>query len=609
MESVSSRQRPKLDRRNALKHIDYEASRSAPQSPSHSRFIDEDHVLASHSHSRFIDEDRVLGGSLTSFRVHGVDGKQEIERICKILGLSGPEAFAIPTAAWEARKAKSLSKPNPPEEEQSQKIEGKSDGFRSTAPSERSAPSEVNRNGTVSSASPSKASLTTTMESLGISAENANRAYGRSMSEGEREVAVSMPERVNFGKIKPSIDAVPRSPSGIRGVRSSILAPPPCMSLRVSTKAVSTWDILKSLAPEEDVSPSSSEGVLCVQDNKDDRNSDSSTDSSNADEDEEENETELERTRSSPLSTSNGDESSSGSTDETVYIVSPDARFKVPFQSWIKGDKLGSGSFGTVYEGISDDGVFFAVKEVSLLDQGSNARQCIYQLEQEIALLSQFEHENIVRYLGTDKEQDRLYIFLELVTQGSLASLYQKYNLRDSQVRAYTRQILNGLKYLHDRNVMHRDIKCANILVDAYGLIKLADFGLAKETSKLNELKSCKGSAYWMAPEVIHPRKTYWLPADIWSLGCTVLEMLTRSPPYGGLEWHRALWKVGHGEPPPLPDTLSRDAEDFIQKCLVVEPVDRPSAGELLDHPFVKRSFSAEFATAQPPRESRFQNS
>ncbi|KAK2983712.1 hypothetical protein RJ640_002239 [Escallonia rubra] len=147
------------------------------------------------------------------------------------------------------------------------------------------------------------------------------------------------------------------------------------------------------------------------------------------------------------------------------------------------------------------DGFFFAMKEVSLLDQGDQGRQSIYQLEQEIALLSQFEHENIVQYYGTDKDDAKLYIFLELVTKGSLLSLYRKYTLRDSQVSAYTRQILHGLKYLHDRDVVHRDIKCANILVDANGSVKLADFGLAKAT-KLNDVKSCKGTAFWMAPEV-----------------------------------------------------------------------------------------------------------
>ncbi|KAI5435906.1 Mitogen-activated protein kinase kinase kinase 1, variant 4 [Lathyrus oleraceus] len=98
-------------------------------------------------------------------------------------------------------------------------------------------------------------------------------------------------------------------------------------------------------------------------------------------------------------------------------------------------------------------------------------------------------------------DESNLYIFIEFVTKGSLLSLYRRYKFRDSQVSAYTRQILNGLKYLHDRNIVHRDIKCANILVDANGSVKVADFGLAKAI-KLNDVKSCQGTAFWMAPEV-----------------------------------------------------------------------------------------------------------
>ncbi|XP_047169404.1 mitogen-activated protein kinase kinase kinase 1-like [Vigna umbellata] len=270
------------------------------------------------------------------------------------------------------------------------------------------------------------------------------------------------------------------------------------------------------------------------------------------------------------------------------------------FGSWQKGEILGKGSFGTVYEGFTDDGNFFAVKEVSLLDNDSQGKQSIFQLQQEISLLSQFRHDNIVRYLGTDKDNDKLYIFLELVTKGSLASLYQKYRLGDSQVSAYTRQILSGLKYLHDRNVVHRDIKCANILVDANGSVKLADFGLAKAT-KLNDVKSSKGSPYWMAPEVVNLRnRGYGLAADIWSLGCTVLEMLTRQPPYSHLEGMQAIFRIGSGQPPPVPTSLSTDARDFILKCLQVNPNKRPTAAGLLDHPFVKRPLLSPISPVSP---------
>ncbi|KAL2467523.1 mitogen-activated protein kinase kinase kinase 1-like [Forsythia ovata] len=285
-------------------------------------------------------------------------------------------------------------------------------------------------------------------------------------------------------------------------------------------------------------------------------------------------------------------------TTEPPSYISPNGRFRRIIVDWQKGDLLGRGSFGSVYEGIADDGFFFAVKEVSLLDQGDEGKQRILQLEQEIALLSQFEHENIVQYYGTEKAESHLYIFLELVNKGSLMSLYQKYNLRDSQVSAYTRQILHGLKYLHERNVVHRDIKCANILVDANGLVKLADFGLAKAT-KLNDVKSCKGTPFWMAPEVVRCLG-YGLAADIWSLGCTVLEMLTRSFPYSNMEPMSALYRIGRGGLPPIPESLSSDARNFILKCLQVDANVRPTASQLLDHPFVKRPLAASSGSASP---------
>jgi mitogen-activated protein kinase kinase kinase 1 len=254
---------------------------------------------------------------------------------------------------------------------------------------------------------------------------------------------------------------------------------------------------------------------------------------------------------------------------------------------WRKGDRLGSGSFGTVYEGVGNNGRFFAVKEVSLLDEGRQAKQSILQLQQEIIVLSELKHENIVQYLGTETTKDKLYIFLELVSKGSLASVYKKYPMFEEQVRVYTRQILHGLKYLHDRKIIHRDIKCANLLVDVNGVVKLADFGMAKEVDNMDKLKSCKGSAYWMAPEVINITKSYGIAADIWSLGCTVLEMVMGKPPLSDLEWPEVLWKVGHGEAPPIPENLSCDLEDFVKKCLEVDVKRRPTVDMLLTHPLV----------------------
>ncbi|PWA58745.1 Protein kinase, ATP binding site-containing protein [Artemisia annua] len=361
---------------------------------------------------------------------------------------------------------------------------------------------------------------------------------------------------------------------GIRGSVEVCRARPPVMSLKLADDPGSTWDLIRGFAPEI------SEAAVVVKDEEVNgsmvlRNvvGESSLDVSDDDEEEDK-----------PCSTA---------AIEIEYLVSPHGSVRCSIKNWQKGDFLGSGSFGTVYEGFNEYGFFFAVKEVSLLDQGTQGKQSISQLEQEIFLLSQFQHDNIVRYLGTDKDDGKLYIFLELVPKGSLASLYQKYHLRDSQVSTYTRQILSGLCYLHDRNVVHRDIKCANILVDVSGSVKLADFGLAKAT-KLNDIKSCKGTPYWMAPEVVNNRKNkgYGPSADIWSLGCTVLEMLTGRVPYSHLEGMQALFRIGRGEPPSIPKTLSAEARDFILKCLQVNPSDRPVAAQLLEQPICKDTIS-----------------
>ncbi|XP_071731373.1 mitogen-activated protein kinase kinase kinase 1-like isoform X2 [Rutidosis leptorrhynchoides] len=372
--------------------------------------------------------------------------------------------------------------------------------------------------------------------------------------------------------------------NGIKGVRPPVLSQP--ASSMISKPDVGCeWGNVRSFASGEDCSGCGN--LLDEEDEEEEGGVDNAR-------------TRMERTTlsaSCSFTTSNEDDSSSTTTEPPSSIspngygsnISTNGRFRnIAITHWQRGELLGRGSFGSVYEGICDGGYFIAVKEVSLLDQGDLGRQSVVQLEQEIALLSQFEHENIVRYLGTDKDKSKLYIFLELVTKGSLLSLYQKYHLQDCQVSSYTRQILHGLKYLHDRSVVHRDVKCANILVDANGSVKLADFGLAKAT-KLNDVKSCKGTAFWMAPEVVNQKhKGYGLAADIWSLGCTVLEMLTRRIPYSPMECMPALFRIGRGLPPPVPDYLSLEAKDFIFQCFHVNPRDRPTATKLLDHPFVK---------------------
>ncbi|CAA0827859.1 Mitogen-activated protein kinase kinase kinase 1 [Striga hermonthica] len=528
----AAKMKPKLDRRNARKDIKYEYS---PPDSSSSRFSPEESMR-----TRFLD---LYDGS---FRIEGVDG--EIEIICRTLGFSGIDDFSIDPEEYEAMKVRSSSAPV---------------GFSHAI---EDITSRVNNDA---------------VDLYNLNVKDIDKGTGLKDS-----VMVS---DVTLSNCKSSIGSNESRGNGIKGVRPPLLDPPPPISVPVIDKEYTSWDIFRAFKPDSGTQASKFGLGFCLdeegeglkrkgdEDQVEDRRSRGIMREENC----------VPSASCSFTASSNDDDTSSTTTEPTLSI-SPNVRFERVISEWLKGDLLGRGSFGSVYEGIADDGFFFAVKEVSLLDQEDEGKQRLIQLEQEIALLSQFEHENIVQYYGTKKDESNLYIFLELVTKGSLLSLYQKYNLRDSQVSAYTRQILHGLKYLHDRNVVHRDIKCANILVDTNGLVKLADFGLAKAT-KLNDVKSCKGTALWMAPEVVRSLG-YGLPADIWSLGCSVLEMLTRRFPYSHLECQMAaLFRIGRGERPEIPDSLSNDARDFILRCLQVDPNSRPTAAQLLDHPFVKR--------------------
>lgn len=258
---------------------------------------------------------------------------------------------------------------------------------------------------------------------------------------------------------------------------------------------------------------------------------------------------------------------------------------------WKKGKLLGRGTFGHVYLGFnSESGQMCAIKEVRVVSDDQTSKECIKQLNQEINLLSQLSHPNIVRYYGSELSDERLSVYLEYVSGGSIHKLLQEYGpFKEPVIQTYTRQILLGLAYLHTRNTVHRDIKGANILVDPHGEIKLADFGMAKHMTSCASMLSFKGSPYWMAPEVVMNTNGYSLAVDIWSLGCTVLEMATSKPPWSQYEGVAAIFKIGNSKDiPEIPEHLSDDAKSFIKLCLQRDPSARPTASRLLDHHFVR---------------------
>ncbi|GAV84603.1 Pkinase domain-containing protein [Cephalotus follicularis] len=263
---------------------------------------------------------------------------------------------------------------------------------------------------------------------------------------------------------------------------------------------------------------------------------------------------------------------------------------------WRKGELIGCGAFGRVYMGMNlDSGELLAVKQVLIATNSASKEKTqahIRELEEEVKLLKNLSHPNIVRYLGTAREDESLNILLEFVPGGSISSLLGKFgSFPESVIRMYTKQLLLGLEYLHKNGIMHRDIKGANILVDNKGCIKLADFGASKkvvELATINGAKSMKGTPYWMAPEVIL-QTGHSFSADIWSVGCTMIEMATGKPPWSQqYQEVAALFHIGTTKShPPIPEHLSTEAKDFLLKCLQKEPNLRPTAADLLQHPFV----------------------
>ncbi|KAK6137380.1 hypothetical protein DH2020_028893 [Rehmannia glutinosa] len=262
-----------------------------------------------------------------------------------------------------------------------------------------------------------------------------------------------------------------------------------------------------------------------------------------------------------------------------------------PGSRWKKGRLLGRGTFGHVYLGFnSESGEMCAMKEVTLFSDDAKSRESAQQFGQEIAFLSRLRHPNIVQYYGSETVDDKIYIYLEYVSGGSIHKILQEYGqLGEAAIRVtLNRFYLGWLICMPKTHFIGWDIKGANILVDPNGRVKLADFGMAKHITGHSCPLSFKGSPYWMAPEVGHKELGGCkLAVDIWSLGCTVLEMATTKPPWSQYEGVAAMFKIGNSkELPEIPDHLSDEGKDFVMQCLQRNPRYRPSAAQLLDHPF-----------------------
>ncbi|THC91124.1 hypothetical protein EYZ11_009414 [Aspergillus tanneri] len=293
---------------------------------------------------------------------------------------------------------------------------------------------------------------------------------------------------------------------------------------------------------------------------------------------------------------------------------------------WQQGQFIGGGTFGSVYAAINlDSNYLMAVKEIRLQDP-QLIPKIAQQIRDEMGVLEVLDHPNIVSYHGIEVHRDKVYIFMEYCSGGSLASLLEHGRVEDETViMVYALQLLEGLAYLHQSGIVHRDIKPENILLDHNGIIKYVDFGAAKIIARQGRTvspmdafasngpkealvpkdaqmaqqrgknqKTMTGTPMYMSPEVIRGDSSKLIhrqgAVDIWSLGCVILEMATGRRPWSTLdnEW-AIMYNIAQGNQPQLPtrDQLSDLGIDFLRRCFECDPLKRSTAAELLQHEWI----------------------
>jgi len=233
-----------------------------------------------------------------------------------------------------------------------------------------------------------------------------------------------------------------------------------------------------------------------------------------------------------------------------------------------------------------DDSVV-AVKIVQI--ETDNTKELI----REISILSKCRSKYIVNYCGSYRHKDEIWITMEYCTAGSVGDVIKitKKRLKESEIAVIAKHALSGLRYLHKNNIIHRDIKAGNILLNEQGQCKLADFGVSAQLAQtISRRNTVIGSPYWMAPEVLK-QNNYDQKADIWSMGIAVIEMAEGRPPLSDLHPLRALLQIPSNPPPTLSDNQwTQNMHSFLALCLEKNPDLRSTASMLLKHPFIKNA-------------------
>jgi len=246
---------------------------------------------------------------------------------------------------------------------------------------------------------------------------------------------------------------------------------------------------------------------------------------------------------------------------------------------------LGHGGFGAVYLGIDEQGKLVAIKEHILKCNEETIRDKV--TVNEIVMLWNLQHKKIVSYQGCAVVNNSLVVVMEYIACGTLESITKTFgHVQENTAVHYTRDIVRGLSYLHSNNVVHLDVKPANVLLDQQGHCKLADFGTAVTLQDLMK-SDVMGTPVYMAPERVTGDTSPL--SDIWSLGITLAEILTGNKPFSQEYPVEAMLFGLYTKTitPIIPDKLSMHATSFLKRCLASEPTGRTTASELLSHPYL----------------------